>query len=243
MVGALVGALTGALVAGAWLTAPHVAPGLAPEEPASAPADTARCAEAARFLREVQRMVVAVEPDTMDDWRTRRRLAGCRVTAAGGSDVGVAREAVRLYERVRAAGWVRTPEPRDAPSEASLRFRRGDADCLFNVTRDPLLMTEAEERVNAALVLRPGDARYQVFVMCTPALPAAAQRGTAWERSQVASASSSSAPAAMSTIVPTTSGSEAVMRRPFSPRKTYMAWNAIRLLPSMNGWFRATPKP
>lgn len=134
--------------------------------------DTVRCAAAARFLREQRRMVAEVAPDTINDWRTRRRLAGCTVTAAGGTDLDVAREAARLYEAIRAAGWRRTPDPRDAPGEASLRFRMGDADCLFNVNREAMLFTDAETRVNDALVLPPGATRYQVYVMCLPALPA-----------------------------------------------------------------------
>ena len=54
-------------------------------------------------------------------------------------------------ERLRAAGWTRTPDPMDAPNEASLRFRRDGADCLFNVYEVPRLYTEAEFRVNEAV--------------------------------------------------------------------------------------------
>ena len=82
----------------------------------AAHADSTLCAEAARFLRAEQRMVAEVGPDTIDDWRTRKRLAGCRVTAAGGTDIGVSKEAVRLYERLRTARWTRTPDPRDSPT-------------------------------------------------------------------------------------------------------------------------------
>lgn len=139
----------------------------------AAQADSTLCTAAAQFLRGEQRMVAEIGPDTIDDWRTRRRLAGCRVTAAGGSDVGVQREAVRLYERLRAAQWVRTPEPFDAPNEASLRFRWQQADCLFNVNAEAMLNTDAEARVNESLVIAPGAVRYQVFVFCLPALPAA----------------------------------------------------------------------
>ncbi len=109
----------------------------------------------------------------MDDWRTRQRTAGCRITAAGASDIGVAREAVRFYERIRAVGWTRTPDPRDAPNEASLRFRHEQSDCLFNVNGEQLLGTKAESRVNRALALKPGQVRYQLFVQCVPAMPAA----------------------------------------------------------------------
>lgn len=143
-------------------------------------ADSALCAEAARFLRNDRRMVAEIEPDTIDDWRTKRRLPGCRITAAGASSLGLAREAVFFYERVRATGWTRTPEPRDSPNEASLRFRSGQADCLFNINGEALLGTDAEMRVNSALVVAEGQTRYQVFVMCMPALPAAQSPPPSW---------------------------------------------------------------
>lgn len=137
-----------------------------------APADTAHCTEAARFLTASQHMIAEVERDTIDDWRIGRRIVGCRITAAGGTSGTVRDEAVRMYERLRAAGWTRTPEPRDAPNEASLRFRWKQSDCLFNVNAQAMLGTDAEGRVIDKLALKPGETRYQVFVMCTPALPA-----------------------------------------------------------------------
>jgi len=140
--------------------------------PVVATPDTVVCAAAAQFLRTEQRMVAEVEPDTIDDWRTRQRRAGCRISAAGATTVGVAREAARLYERLRAAGWVRSPDPMDAPNEASLRYRRTSEDCLFNVNEEARLFTEAEFRVNDAVQPGPGERRYQVFVMCLPAMPA-----------------------------------------------------------------------
>ncbi|MES2523163.1 MAG: hypothetical protein V4617_10720 [Gemmatimonadota bacterium] len=141
---------------------------------AAPPADTADCVAAARFLREDRRMVAVVERDTFDDWRTRKRVPGCRITSAGATDIGVAREAVRFYERVRATGWTRTPDPADAPNEASLRFRQGGSDCLFNVNALAMLNTVAEEKVNELVTVPSGQARYHVFVMCMPAMPAAA---------------------------------------------------------------------
>ncbi len=137
-----------------------------------APGDTTHCTQAARFLRSAQRMTAMVENDTIDDWRTGTRAPGCRVTAAGGTDIGVAKEAVRFYERLRAAQWVRTPDPRDSPNEASLRFRWAQSDCLFNVSAEAMLNTDAELRVNTALTLAAAETRYQVFVMCMAALPA-----------------------------------------------------------------------
>lgn len=135
--------------------------------------DSTHCVVAAEFLRGDRRMVAAIDPDTIDDWRTQRRVLGCRITAAGGTDIGVAKEAARLYERLRASQWTRTPDPRDAPNEASLRFRWKQSDCLFNVNVEAMLNTDTEHRVNEALVLKAGLTRYQVFVMCLPAMPAA----------------------------------------------------------------------
>jgi hypothetical protein len=142
---------------------------------APSPPDSAHCAAAARFLRDEQGMIAEVDADIIDDWRTGKRLAGCRVTAAGATTLGVAREAVRFYERMRAAGWTRTPDPRDAPNEASLRFRRERSDCVFNVYEGANLLTEAETRVNEALQPRPGEARYQVLALCMPAMAAKAR--------------------------------------------------------------------
>ncbi len=138
----------------------------------AAPMDSTHCVAAAAFLRGEPRMVAEISPDTVDDWRSGQRVATCTITAAGASDIGVNREAIRLYDRVRAAGWVRTPDPRDAPTEASLRFRHERSDCLFNINREAMLFTDAEERVNAALTVKPGETRYQVFVICLPVLPA-----------------------------------------------------------------------
>jgi hypothetical protein len=138
----------------------------------SAAVDSTHCTAAARFLRDDRRMVAEISADTINDWRTGKRIASCRVTAAGGTELTVGKEAARLYERIRAAGWTRTPDPRDAPNEASLRFRWEQSDCLFNVNAEAMLFTDAEARVNEALVLAPGRTRYQVFVMCLPAMPA-----------------------------------------------------------------------
>ncbi|MEO7359160.1 MAG: hypothetical protein ABI120_02440 [Gemmatimonadaceae bacterium] len=137
------------------------------------PADTVLCTAAAKFLRsDVLRMQALIDTDTLDDWRTGKKTSGCRVTAVGATDIGVTREAVRFYERVRAAGWKRTPDPIDMPNEGALRFRWESADCLFHVNREPLLGTMAETRVNNALKLGPGETPYQIFVVCVPAAPA-----------------------------------------------------------------------
>jgi hypothetical protein len=134
------------------------------------------CADAAQFLEQDRRMAIVTEPDSMNDWRTGKRQPGCRVTAAGATEATIAEEAARFYERVRAVGWTRTPDPRDAPNEASLRFRKRESDCLFNVYQGLLLLTEAELKVSAIKVPRPGESRYGVFVFCMAALPAAPRR-------------------------------------------------------------------
>ncbi len=157
---------------------------------ASAPADSAHCTRAAAFLRGTQHMVAEIETDTFDDWRTHKRVPGCRITAAGASDLTVRNEAVRLYERLRAAGYTRTPEPRDSPNEASLRFRMSQSDCLFHVNTEAMLGTDAEGRVNDLVKVAPGMTRYQVFVMCMPAMPAA-------DRSDSSSALAIAAPLAV----------------------------------------------
>jgi len=135
-------------------------------------ADTSHCAAAARYLRNERHMLAEVEVDTIDDWRTKKKVAGCRITAAGGTELGVDKEAVHFYELLRTAKWVRTPDPRDSPNEGSLRFRWEQADCLFNINAEALLGTDAEQRVNDQLQLPTGQTRYQIFVMCMPAMPA-----------------------------------------------------------------------
>lgn len=138
-------------------------------------ADTTHCTQAAAFLRDEQRMAAIVEPDTMNDWRSQQRVAGCRITASGATTIGVRDEAIRLYDRLRAAKWVRTPDPRDAPSEASMRFRWRQSDCLFNVSRDAMLFTDAEQRAAEAVPIKTDESRYAVFVQCFTVLPPAAR--------------------------------------------------------------------
>ncbi len=131
-----------------------------------------RCADAARFLAVDRGMSVVVDTQTIDDWRTRQKVRGCAVTAAGVTTIGQAQEAARFYERVRSAGWTRTPDPQDAPNEASLRFRKGNIDCLFNVYAGASLLTESETRVSEAVVPTAGEERYGVFAMCMSAMDA-----------------------------------------------------------------------
>ncbi len=133
---------------------------------------TQYCEGAHRFMTGDQRMAAEVERDTIDDWRTGQKVVGCRVTAAGVTRDGVPRAAILFYERLRAQGWTRTPDPRDAPNESSLRYRKDGVDCLFNVYRDGTLLTEAEGRVAEARVPGPGEERLGIFAMCMPAMPA-----------------------------------------------------------------------
>ena len=74
------------------------------------------CEGAERFVREVMGMVAVAEPDTIDDWRTRRLVPGCRVTAAGASSLPSADIVRGFYEVIAENGWARTPDPRDAPT-------------------------------------------------------------------------------------------------------------------------------
>jgi len=132
------------------------------------------CLDAERFVRDVIGMVAVAELDTIDDWRTKAMVPGCRVTAAGGTSQSSSSVVRAFYEILPESGWVRTPDPRDAPNEASLRFRQNGADCLFNFYDASMaLNTDAEMMVSDAVFLQPGERLYNFLVMCTPAAPAA----------------------------------------------------------------------
>jgi hypothetical protein len=130
------------------------------------------CTEVVRFLSQDMQFAARTDADTINDFRTGRKHFGCRVTAAGLTTIGLAGEATRFYERVRETGWSRTPDPWDAPNEASLRFRKNGSDCLFHVYEGALLLTEAERQVASARMPAGGQSRYGVFVMCVPVMPA-----------------------------------------------------------------------
>ena len=100
-------------------------------------------------------------------------MPGCRVAAAGLTSRELGEEATLFYERLRAVGWTRTPDPRDAPNEASLRFRLDGTDCLFNFYTGGILGTEDEIEVNSAVVPNPGELRYNFLVLCMPVMDAA----------------------------------------------------------------------
>lgn len=148
------------------LAAALLAPG------AAAAQDVELCAEAHRHLEEVADMAAITDPDTIDDWRTGGMVPGCRVTAAGVTSHPEERLVVEFYDELRAAGWTRTPDPADAPNEASLRFRKEGADCLFNYYTDGMLFTDSEEEVDNAVVPVPGQNRYNFLVLCMPAMEA-----------------------------------------------------------------------
>lgn len=131
-----------------------------------------RCDPADRYLTETLGMITRVDPDTLDDWRTHQRLPACRITAAGVRRSSLRVAARMFYDELRAAGWTRTPNPRDSPNESSLRMRHGQVDCLFNVYQGILLGTEAEIAVTNAVAKQPGEEFYNVLVICVPALPA-----------------------------------------------------------------------
>lgn len=132
------------------------------------------CLEAERFTRDVMAMQVITEPDTIDDWRTQAMVPGCRVTAAGATRSASSEVARGFYEVLAESGWNRTPDPQDAPAEASLRYRRNGADCLFNYYDSATsLNTDAELDVMDAVHLALGERIYNFLVLCTPAAPAA----------------------------------------------------------------------
>lgn len=142
--------------------------------PAGAEGQTELCVDAERFVRDVMGMVALSEPDTIDDWRTREMVPGCRVTAAGASRLSGADVVEEFYARIEEEGWTRTPDPRDAPHEASLRYRQSGADCLFNYYGNTTTLgTEAELVVSEAVPRRPGESLYNFLVMCVPAAQAA----------------------------------------------------------------------
>ena len=136
--------------------------------------DAELCEGAERFLVETMGMMALAEPDTIDDWRTRAMVPGCRVTAAFASAQPPADIVRDFYQVLGQSDWTRTPDPRDAPNEASMRYRRDEVDCLFNFYDNSMsLNTDAEMFVSDAVHKGPGEALYNFLVMCTPAAPAA----------------------------------------------------------------------
>ena len=135
--------------------------------------DLGRCQMAERYLTEQLGMIAETGPDTLDDWRTDQMVPACRVTAAGSTSLPVRDVAEGLYAGLFATGWQRSPDPQDAPAESSLRLRQGDAECLFSFYDNIVLGTPAELRVMNALIISPGEKRYNVLAQCTPPLESA----------------------------------------------------------------------
>jgi hypothetical protein len=129
------------------------------------------CLDSGAFLEGHMGMATVVESDSISDWRSHRRVAGCRITAAGVTTRTAGAQAAYTFDVLREAGWTRTPNPRDAPNEASLRFRRGGSDCVFSFYTGGLLGTEAEGAVDEARVPGPGERRYNFVVLCMEASP------------------------------------------------------------------------
>ena len=99
-------------------------------------------------------------------------MPGCKVTAAGGTTIGMERQTALLYDQLRGAGWTRTPEPRDAPKEGALRMRLSETDCFFTPYSGIVIGAPGEMRVNAAYQHRSDEAHYNVLVQCMPAMEA-----------------------------------------------------------------------
>ena len=94
--------------------------------------DVKRCETLNRFLIDTMEMEAETSPDSVDDWRTRKILPGCRVTAAGSALREVPGEENEVfYLSLIAAGWTRTPDPHDRPHEAAIRLRLDGTDCFF----------------------------------------------------------------------------------------------------------------
>ena len=144
------------------------------EAQASITAQVDLCLDAERFIQNVAGMVSLTEPDTVNDWRTQSATPGCRVTAAAATKQ-LSRNLVKdFFNLLQSDAWIRTPDPRDAPNEGSLRFRKGQADCLFSFYDSSVsLNTDAELTVSDAVFKTVGEKLYHFLVLCTPAAPAA----------------------------------------------------------------------
>lgn len=140
---------------------------------AAGPEDVQRCESLHRVMTATLEMAAEVSPDTIQDWRTRSFLPGCRVTAVGSIHRETPGEENEVFYRtLLAEGWTRTPDPYDRPNEAALMLRHQGADCFFTPYQGIRLGTEAEFRVNHAFVTRPGEERYSFLARCVEALPA-----------------------------------------------------------------------
>ena len=132
------------------------------------------CLDAERFIQDVAGMASLTEPDTINDWRTQLVTLGCRVTSAGATRQSSRNLLRNFFNSLQSDAWIRTPDPRDAPNEGSLRFRKGQADCLFSLYDSSVsLNTDAELTVSQAVFRKVGEKLYHFLVLCTPIAPAA----------------------------------------------------------------------
>ena len=133
------------------------------------------CEPAREFLVDGFAMLAEVEPDTVADARTGQVLAGCRITAAGGTALSPGETAALLYEQLEATGWTHTPDPRDVPARGARRMRSGGVDCLFAMYKavTETIGSEAQLRVNRAFHPYGQDEKFNVIAQCVPALAAA----------------------------------------------------------------------
>ena len=136
------------------------------------PEDLRRCEALERVLTEQLEMKAEISPDSLDDWRTKRNLPACRVTAAGSMVTAApGDENLVFYQILVAAGWERTPDPRDRPNEAAIRLRFDGTDCFFTPYFGIRLFTQAEFRVNKAYGAPEGETRFNYLAVCVEALP------------------------------------------------------------------------
>ena len=132
------------------------------------------CLDAERFIEGVAGMASLTEPDTINDWRPQSVTPGCRVTSAGATRQSPRNLLKSFFDSLQSDAWIRTPDPRDAPNEGSLRFRKGQADCLFSFYDSSVsLNTDAELTVSDAVFRKVGEKLYHFLVLCTPIAPAA----------------------------------------------------------------------
>lgn len=130
------------------------------------------CLGARSYLADSLRTLALVDPDTIQDWRTRQTVLGCRVYASQATRMEQTPAARAFYDRLLASGWTRTPDPLDMPNEAAIRVRQDNMDCLFHVYKAPLLNTPSEIAVTESITLQPGEGQFNLLAQCMPARPA-----------------------------------------------------------------------
>ena len=130
------------------------------------------CEGARSYLADSLHTLALVDPDTIQDWRTRDTVLGCRVYASQATPLEQTPAARAFYDRLLASGWARTPDPLDMPNEAAIRVRQDNFDCLFHVYKAPLINSPSELEVTNSIKLQPGEGQFNVLAQCMPARPA-----------------------------------------------------------------------